>query len=137
LNINFDVIERFPGIGQIRSELSSWEHVFGRTPEFTINREYSLANSVGSTEGSTAKLTMVVSKGRVVNVSVELPKLKNEPAEGTTIGRKLSMLSNDVKGVAFHVDLIRDFEAVLLKKDDAQVSSSQTHREFNESLLLV
>jgi lipoyltransferase 1 len=126
--------EWFPGIGQIRSELESWDHVYGRTPEFTVNREYAM-NSVGAGDLK-ARLSLQVSKGRVTNASVELPaELKDLDESG--LARKLLMFSNELKGVAFHFDLIRDFEAVLFKQDSQVSSSNESHRGFAESLLIV
>jgi hypothetical protein len=115
--------------------LESWEHIYGRTPEFTVNREYSL-NAVGvEGDGSIIKLLLKVTKGRVVDAVLELPVGYEQLLEKEGV-LKLQIFANELKGQPFHFDLIRDFEAVLFRQD-AQVSSNMLYRDISEPLLIV
>uniref|UniRef100_A0A1B6DWF4 BPL/LPL catalytic domain-containing protein n=1 Tax=Clastoptera arizonana TaxID=38151 RepID=A0A1B6DWF4_9HEMI len=67
----------FPGLEKIRSEFSSWDWRFGKTPDFHVSRSFSLPSRIGienvKAEDEELRITVDVVKGVVEDVTLKIP----------------------------------------------------------------
>ncbi|XP_022914879.1 lipoyl amidotransferase LIPT1, mitochondrial [Onthophagus taurus] len=66
----------FPGLMEIRDELSKWDWNYGKTPNFTITRSFHVPNAIlKNTAGVSSELTinMSVENGRIKGVTMFVP----------------------------------------------------------------
>ncbi|XP_065333597.1 lipoyl amidotransferase LIPT1, mitochondrial [Cloeon dipterum] len=102
----------FPGLEKSRAELASWGWRFGRTPDFTVRREFAVPREMCVTEGAKLQVQMRVVKGRVASMSVTVPPgfVSNAP-EG-----EVAVLSG-LEGQKFSEEAVGLVEAAFAKKD--------------------
>lgn len=106
----------FPGLDKIRNELESWEWVYGRTPNFEINRCVELPS------GAVADLKISVNRGRIDDMSIEtseelaqvfyniLLQLKGFCFYGKNIARQFKVLRSYYMHLAKRAEAITPLE---------------------------
>lgn len=57
----------FPGIDDIREQFSSWDWRYGKTPDFTVEKDFKLKSDYD------VKIKLVVKKGIIENICLVLP----------------------------------------------------------------
>jgi lipoyltransferase 1 len=60
-------------LGKSLAEFTSWNWRYGKTPDFTVTREFPVPREMSVSEGAKLKLQMKVSKGLLASVSVTVP----------------------------------------------------------------
>ncbi|KAF4529403.1 hypothetical protein B566_EDAN003497 [Ephemera danica] len=63
----------FPGLEKIREEYSSWTWRFGKTPDFTVTREFPVPRELSVQGAGKLQVQMRVSKGKMQAVTLTIP----------------------------------------------------------------
>ncbi|XP_047507314.1 lipoyltransferase 1, mitochondrial isoform X1 [Pieris napi] len=67
----------YPGIAELRKELTTWEWCYGRTPEFTVSRSFPVPPELLSSKLYSASqeliISMTVEKGLINDVTLNIP----------------------------------------------------------------
>ncbi|XP_045527697.1 lipoyltransferase 1, mitochondrial isoform X2 [Pieris brassicae] len=67
----------YPGIAELRKELTTWEWCYGRTPEFTVRRSFPVPPELLSSKLYSASqeliISMTVEKGLINDVTLNIP----------------------------------------------------------------
>ncbi|KAK9506377.1 hypothetical protein O3M35_008328 [Rhynocoris fuscipes] len=112
----------FPGLEKIRTELNSWEWKFGKTPKFTVHKNYELTNP----GHGVMRICLLVDKGIVEEVVLHLPDgvswaglTGKVPLVSTVTGQKFTpalfrQVENAIKlqSIEFHEESIKSNEMV-------------------------
>ncbi|XP_059484518.1 lipoyltransferase 1, mitochondrial isoform X2 [Neocloeon triangulifer] len=106
--------EWFPGLEKSRAEFVSWSWRFGKTPDFTVTREFAVPRDMCVSEGATLKVHTKVVKGLVAAMSVTVPPgFASAAPEG-----EVAVLSG-LEGRKFCEEAVTLVEEAFAKKDDS------------------
>lgn len=104
----------FPGLDSIKSELKSWAWNFGKTPEFSLRKEYQIGQDLTTLEPVNIQLNLEVKKGMVQTASLDLPVDKRDYVDEATFS-DLSGFINAIKERQFNPGFVSTFEDLLFK----------------------
>lgn len=104
----------FSGLDKSLAEFTSWNWRYGKTPDFTVTREFPVPREMTVSEGAKLKLQMKVSKGLLASVSVTVPPgfVTNAP-EG-----EVAVISG-LEGRKFSEDAVALVEEAFAKKENS------------------
>uniref|UniRef100_UPI00358FCCA0 lipoyl amidotransferase LIPT1, mitochondrial n=1 Tax=Myxine glutinosa TaxID=7769 RepID=UPI00358FCCA0 len=105
----------FPGIAKLQDELSGWEWIYGRTPEFTIEREW---NVPGDGDEKQITFCLHIKRGRIQDCKLQVP-IEWLPTN------LLNMLIHSLIGVPFWPDNV--FLALVNLKDTWKCTEEVKH----------
>jgi len=125
--------EWFPGLDKIRSDYTSWEWNFGKTPDFTFHRTYPVGLGGDGEIMTNITFRMQVVKGLIQHATLELPSDKQCLLEPNTFA-DLSAFITAVKDRPFHTAILSTFEGLLFKRNNP-VSMSVTQQRMREAFL--
>lgn len=115
---NIDPLDgSYPELLTIRDDLTDWDWIYGKTPEFSANISIPmLSETVGN-----LTLSVVVERGKIRDINLKLP-----PGLSTGFKGDVQAWMPDIeklKGQIFHENVIEDLKKILVQKDERQLNS--------------
>lgn len=114
--------EWFPGLDSIKTELKSWSWTYGKTPDFTLRKEYLIGQDMNTFETLNIRLNLQVKGGMIQTAMIQVPKGADAFVEESSVA-DLGGFINAIKGRPFHPGFVNTFEGLLFKTNSRNSSS--------------
>jgi len=116
----------FPGLDNLKAEMKSWSWNFGKTPEFSLKKEYLIGQDMDTLESLNIYFNLQVENGFIQSASLQSPSGTRNFVDDTTLS-DLSGFINALKDRPFHPGIVSTFEGLLFKNSNkASVSVHET-----------
>ncbi|XP_046838246.1 lipoyltransferase 1, mitochondrial isoform X3 [Vespa crabro] len=111
----------FPGIDKLREEFCSWEWIYGRTPQFSITKDFDMPAPNGNLYR--VNLTLEIQKGIIEEIRMSLPANLASP----DLNQNANVLTN-LRGMRYDSDIMDNIIALISCKSFAESMSQNTKK---------
>lgn len=109
------------GIEKLREEFSSWEWIYGRTPEFSVTKTFDMPAPNGNIYR--LNLTLEIKKGIVEEIRMSLPANLASP----DLNQNAKVFTN-LRGMRYDSDVMDNVIAMISCKNFAESMSQNTKK---------
>ncbi|XP_047356063.1 lipoyltransferase 1, mitochondrial isoform X3 [Vespa velutina] len=111
----------FPGIDKLREEFCSWEWIYGRTPQFSITKDFDMPAPNGNLYR--VNLTLEIQKGIIEEIRMSLPA----NLASSNLNQNANVFTN-LRGMRYDSNIMDNIIALISCKNFAESMSQNTKK---------